>query len=382
MAKKILFVTHVFPPAVDGGARLLSWFAWQLRRQGHEVEVWTSDARSSDDFLNPQAPRLERKTRWRGISVRRWRTWRYGRPIIRRLLGPVFLWLPCWIKNKPQVIISGPFPTLAPYYAWALAKLWGSRLVLVPCFHQGEAGFYRWRFWWLLRQADKIIALSRSEKILYSQRGVSKEKIAVLRANLAGDLMMAEKQAAQFLSPPAILFLGSQAAHKRIEWLLEAFWMMKKVATSEFSPENERIAKARLMIVGPKTLYSPIIRRKYRQLFNNNSNVQILGYVKEKRKIELLDRAWLLVNPSRGESLGIVFMEAWARKKPVIAADLPALREWIGNGGSLVKTKQALAKKMANYLARPGWAKKVGERGFAKLSRMKTDKNWWNFLWE
>ncbi len=369
---KILVFSHVFRPQGDGGSFLLSWLAQQLKQQGHQVEIWASDARSSDEFLQPWKPRY-RDTYFRGIKVRRFWTWRWGRPILRRLVGPVFLWLKWWPRQHFAVVISGPFPTLAPFYGWFLARLWGSRFVLVPCWHSQEAGFQKKRFRWLLQKADKIVALSNYEKKQYQRLGVGKAKIMVLTANLAREIMLTKKQKAKFTSPPLILFLGSQAAHKQIDWLLEAFRQLKEKGQSQ----NAREAK--LVIAGPRTLYSPVIDEIYRHLpVKIRRDVQILGPVSAKKKVELLDRAWVLVNPSRAESLSLVVMEAWARKKPIIVNDLPVLREVMElGGGERVHSLNGLVATLMKRLNQPRWLREEGEKSYRFLSQRQPPANWW-----
>ncbi len=373
---KILVFSHVFRPQGDGGSFLLAWLAQQLKQQGHQVEIWASDGRSSDDFLNPRAPRLAKKQKWQGILVHRWPTWRWGKPILRRLVGPVFLWLNWWPRQHFAVVISGPFPTLAPFYGWFLARLWGSRFIMVPCWHSQEVGFQKKRSRWLLQKADKIIALSNYEKKQYQKLGVDRAKIIVLTANLARGIMLTKKQKAKFTPPPLILFLGSQAAHKQIDWLLEAFRQLKEKGQSQ----NAREAK--LVIAGPRTLYSPVIDEIYRHLpVKIRRDVQILGPVSAKKKVELLDRAWVLVNPSRAESLSLVVMEAWARKKPVIVNDLPVLREVMGHvGGWRVRSSETLANTLDRWFFQPGWLKSEGEKGYARLRKRRVAASWWRDL--
>ena len=72
--------------------------------------------------------------------------------------------------------------------------------------------------------------------------------------------------------------------------------------------------------------------------------------------------------PSTQESFGLVIIEAWARKKPVICANIPALKELVqnSNGGLLFKTndQQDLTQKIKEVLNDPKKATELGLNGF------------------
>lgn len=358
----VLIFAHNFPPATDGGAKLLSLIALEQKRRGERVLVLTSDAYLSDEYLNPRAKRIGGIGDFEGIEVIRIWSWRWGKSIIRRVTGPIFPWLPwrtVW-RFGPKKIIAGVFPTTIPIYGCFLAKIFRSRLILVPCFHQGEKSFYRFPLLWVLKRADEIWALSGDEKRFYQKSlGIPGGKIALFRPKMEKKIFLPGERKAKFDYPPTIIFLGSQAAHKRIDWLIEAFKRLKKRDSS-------------LIIVGPHTLYSPKIREKLSRLPKRvRKNIRILGKVSEKKKIALLDQAWVLVNPSIHESLGLVFFEAWARKKPVIASDLPVLREVIDDGrdGFLFEKDSIsdLIEKMSLLIENPRLARKMGEAGYNKM---------------
>lgn len=379
---RILLFAHNFPPALDGGARLLSLIAEKEKRKGREVLVLTSDAYSTDDYLNPKTKRLKQSRlsflnvlRREEIRVIRMWTFRWGRPIIRRVVGPIFLWFP-WLaiwRFRPHRIVAGVFPTTVPIYAWFLSRILRAELILVPCFHQKEKSFYRRDLLWVLKQADKILALTDQERRFYQKNfGIPTHKLLLFKPKM-GDLpLLGKYQQARFFDPPTILFIGSQAAHKRIEWLIEAFVKLK-VKSLKFKVGAKKL---KLVIAGPETLYSPNIKARIGRFPKwIRRDIEILGKVSERKKILLLDRAWVLVNPSIHESLGLVFYEAWARKKPVVAADLPVLREVIvdGKDGFLFKKNSIadLIEKISWLVENPQIAKKMGKAGYNKIVRWK-----------
>jgi glycosyltransferase involved in cell wall biosynthesis len=76
----------------------------------------------------------------------------------------------------------------------------------------------------------------------------------------------------------------------------------------------------------------------------------------------------VLISPSTQESFGLVLLEAWARSKPVIAADIPASSELINktNGGLIFKTNDSddLTKKINILLKDSRLQKQLGRNGF------------------
>jgi glycosyltransferase involved in cell wall biosynthesis len=75
--------------------------------------------------------------------------------------------------------------------------------------------------------------------------------------------------------------------------------------------------------------------------------------------------------PSTQESFGGVYTEAWSLGKPVIGADIPAVREVIAHGedGLLVpQDAGAIASALTQLLSNTGLREQMGQRGQAKVA--------------
>jgi glycosyltransferase involved in cell wall biosynthesis len=86
----------------------------------------------------------------------------------------------------------------------------------------------------------------------------------------------------------------------------------------------------------------------------------------EGEKQDALAACDLLCVPSEGESFGMVYFEAWAYKKPVVALDLPALRETVGaaHAGILVENgSREVAAGIIALLENPEVRNEMGMRG-------------------
>lgn len=115
-------------------------------------------------------------------------------------------------------------------------------------------------------------------------------------------------------STPTVLYLGRLTRAKRVDHLVRAFRLVK-----------DRVPEAQLWIAGDgymrgnlESISGPIAR--------------FFGHVSESRKLDLLERAWVIVYPSILEGFGLVVIEANARGTPAIAYDVPGLRTSIRNG--------------------------------------------------
>jgi len=87
----------------------------------------------------------------------------------------------------------------------------------------------------------------------------------------------------------------------------------------------------------------------------------------------------VLVLPSNSESFGLVYLEAWYHKKPVIGCRIGAVSEVIDDGknGLLVQFGNAkeLAEKILYLLHNPSIAEEFGENGKKKLEAYTPEKS-------
>ncbi|GGK76410.1 glycosyltransferase family 4 protein [Ornithinimicrobium pekingense] len=97
-----------------------------------------------------------------------------------------------------------------------------------------------------------------------------------------------------------------------------------------------------------------------------------VGEVDESGKRALLHTSDVLVAPHTGrESFGIVLAEAMAAGTPVVASDLLAFRDVLGDAGLLVPPRDAsaLARAVASVLTDPALAADLRRRGARRVQR-------------
>ena len=98
-------------------------------------------------------------------------------------------------------------------------------------------------------------------------------------------------------------------------------------------------------------------------------NVQLAGWQADIRP--WLARADIAVIPSRWEGFGLVAVEAMASGVPVIASDIPALREVVGDAALLVPPSDpmALADAIRRLAADADLRRALSEAGLARVRR-------------
>lgn len=123
-----------------------------------------------------------------------------------------------------------------------------------------------------------------------------------------------------------ILFLGTLEPRKNLGVLLDAYEALLARATSPVP---------NLVLAGRAGRGAePLIDRARRPPLAGH--VELPGYVEPDRRLDVYDRALLLVVPSHTEGFGIPALEAMTRGIPVVAAGRGALPEVVGQAGLLV----------------------------------------------
>jgi len=130
-------------------------------------------------------------------------------------------------------------------------------------------------------------------------------------------------------SPPILLHVGSTVPRKRIDVLLHVFAAVRKQA-----PE------ARLVRVGgPFTA----AQEKLSQKLGVRSAITVLPFLERDLLSAVYRRASVVLQPSDAEGFGLPVIEAMACGCPVIASDLPVLREVGGDAALYCATGEVAA---------------------------------------
>jgi glycosyltransferase involved in cell wall biosynthesis len=158
------------------------------------------------------------------------------------------------------------------------------------------------------------------------------------------------------LARPYVLTVGTLEPRKNLLTLLAAF-----------DAVGSGTADLDLVVVGGRGWHD---RKLLRALGARGplGHVRWLGYVSEHELVALYAGSELFVYPSRFEGFGLPVVEAMACGTPVVASDVPALREVGGDAALFVPPGDAgaLAAAMSRLLTDSGAARGARERGLAR----------------
>jgi glycosyltransferase involved in cell wall biosynthesis len=118
---------------------------------------------------------------------------------------------------------------------------------------------------------------------------------------------------------PLIGYVGRIKRYKKIDYLLEALKIVL-----------HRMPGARLMLAGSGDYLPALVSLAARLKISDR--VEFMGFISEEAKIEMLQRSHVVVNPSSKEGWGVTVIEANACGTPVIASDVPGLRDAVVDG--------------------------------------------------
>lgn len=222
----------------------------------------------------------------------------------------------------------------------------------------------------LVYRNEKVMTVSESSKKDVLGLGIfSEENICIINPGI--DIKPVSKNITK-TDQPSILYLGRLKPYKNIDIAIKSFKkVLKKFPTAIFNIAG----------VGDS---EESLKQLVKKLQIENS-VLFHGHVDEDiTKPIMFKQTWIMVQPSSFEGWGITVIEANQMGTPVVASDIPGLRESVINGetGILVKPKsvtqfsQALIKLIKNNKLR----KSMSMAGIDRAKKFNWSENTDTFL--
>lgn len=409
MGIHILHIVQRYWPARGGAETLLGEVSSRLAADGHQVTVATTDALDFELFWDPRRRRVTEWETWQdGVRILRFPVRHLPAsaltyPALRRLL-----WLLSAFRPVPVEVLS----RLARFTPWA-PDLWrwlastdeafdlvggmticfeplleaglrfaerrGVPFVVYPLTHLGAgplpgedslSRFYIMRHQVeLVRQSNLVVAQTSTERDFYLQRGVEPKNVFVAGPGV---------NPADIVGGDASRFCGQHGLKSPIVFMLTKMSYDKGVMHTIQAMRRlwNQGSEAHLVLAGD-------VLAPFRSYFSRlpsevRRRILLLGSVGEEEKRDLLAAGDVLVMPSRTDSFGIVYLEAWLYGKPVVGARTWGVMDVVEDGedGLLVPfgDVDALAKVIAYLLDHPNEAATMGQRGREKVLAQHT----WN----
>ena len=396
---RYLHVIQRYFPFQGGSERYFQALSERLAAGGDEVQVVTSDAWDLEHFWDPSRSTVQDGSReHNGVAIRRVPVAHLPLPslshrAIRRLMadscrlplpgrrallrlgsrfGPWLPALPAALDEAGTVDLVHS-ANIAFESVIAAAQAHATRRdvphLVTPFVHLGEGPGSKVRRYYtmphqleLLARADAVMTLTDIEAAYLASKGVPERVLHVVGAGIdvagttGGD--RARARAALGSDAPLVLALGAAAFDKGSLHLLAALRALR----AEGLPVELVCAGPMLSDFQAALAALPPAAR---------AAVHALGFVSEDAKRDLLSAADILALPSRTESFGLVFLEAWANGKPVIGARAGAIPAVVSDGtdGLLVEFGDvpALAAAIRRLLEDPGLRAELGRNGRRKV---------------
>jgi glycosyltransferase involved in cell wall biosynthesis len=357
------------------GYHNLSVFRWEIQENNlllteiHErfldkIEKSLSFSRSDLSFLfqnGPVLPQLEQWFLFPEISLRG--------------IGS----FPKFCENPPNIIHTSYLPYSNLIYALYLAKVLKIPAVITPFLHLENERYANDAIYHLLEKFDGILACTEYEKAQMEIHGLQSKSIWVLPMGVDAKKFQIDHRFRFFkqfpFSGPMILFCGYKNFEKGAIDLLHTIPLLAP-----------HYLELNYLFIGPPTSAYDYELNRIRKQFPSfrifNLTPENLSGIYDPIKIGAFQAADIFSMPSRSEAYGIAYLEAWACKKPVIAADIPAMHEVIAENlsGLLVpfNNPTALADALNKLLQDPLTRIKMGEYGY----QMVISQNRWEAIAE
>jgi glycosyltransferase involved in cell wall biosynthesis len=227
-----------------------------------------------------------------------------------------------------------------------------------------------------ITQSQKYIANTEFEKKCLVQLGIVETKIDVIGCGVTMEKFgkTSTEDAREYLKIPkdsfVVGYVGRFAINKDIFTLIEAFDLLNQ-------------PNSLLVLAGGKNDYLEQLQQITRSKFPHlQTKIRFLVNFDEDTKELIFSSFDIFVSASTSESFGIVFLEAWASKKPVIGANIGAVRSVISSlkDGLLFEKSSSfdLSHKLTTYYNNPTLRIDHAKNGHEKVLNNYT----WNIIAE
>jgi len=329
---RILQVTLSFKPSWEAGGvtKVAYGISKRLAEQGHNVTVYTTNMILRELDVEANRP----------IDLEGMRVYYFAnlRKYLSTRIPPIPYYLPLIAKKEVKqfdIIHIHDHRTLLAATIHHYAKKYNVPYVLQA--HGSLTTFFQkgwlkkifdviWGYG-ILKDASKVIAITKEEVEQYKSMGISEDKIAIIPHGIDLSEFDNLPQRGEFKrkyglndNQRIIFYLGRIHKTKGLDLLTKAF-----------ADLSEEIDNARLVIAGPSDGYLSPLRQLIKEL-HIGEKILITGPLYEREKLKAYVDADICVLPSSYEIFGMTILEACACGTPVVLTDRCGIAEAVNNG--------------------------------------------------
>jgi glycosyltransferase involved in cell wall biosynthesis len=273
----------------------------------------------------------------------------HGFDVVVDDLNKIPFYTPLYVR-RPVVVL------LHHFFGTSIFREAPLPVALYVCLHEAVVPFaYR-------RATFAVVSKSTRDEL--ASRGVAPERIALVTNAVDHDVFRPAPP--QEKDPDLVVCLGRVKRYKNIDLVIRA---MRRV--------RARRPRARLLVVGEGD-YRPALEALAHGL-GLNGTVSFSGFVPQEEKVRLLQRAALSVTASPKEGWGVTVIEANACGTPVVATNVPGLRDAVVDGttGRLVPygSLDAMEAAMLDLLEDGAQRRRLSEGALRWAARFSWDES-------
>ncbi|MFO8016951.1 MAG: glycosyltransferase [Candidatus Woesearchaeota archaeon] len=369
---KVAHILPYLPPKIGGRELWIRWMTPELLKRGVDVTIFAANVQDYHRYRR----RFQKKIwKYEGIDKSArvylantlYNNDKYSTPLII----PPFLKL--W-KEDPDIVHLHEPNIFVTTMLGGFAKLFMRKKVILHCHSdafkwKGLAWYlrpvmtaYGWLYWLKLRFSDLVLGVSREYIMNSPYLRRFRRKTRVFPMSLAPAFRpLGAKQRRDFRKSKGIpkdrkivLYVGRIDPRKGINYLVDAVSAIPDtellvVGSGDENSTRELKRQVKERGMRRRTRFVPTVMQEELNAYYNIADV--LG----------------LPTNDLTETFGVVLLEAWAVKLPVVVTDIPAPKNLVGrSGGGLVAKRMDpddIRKKILRIIRNPSDAERMGKKG-------------------
>jgi glycosyltransferase involved in cell wall biosynthesis len=383
---RIAWFTHRYHPCIGGAEAYGRAMVRRYVADGHAVDVFTSDAHDLRYYTDPRRRKVEAPPLSIVDGARVHRLAVKHLPL-QRYVGRIVSYAPHWrtqcrvasympiipglgkVRGAYDAVFGVGFPfTTFSYAALQTARAAGAPLVLTPFLHLSTPGdpvnrtYTRPHQVRLLAEADLVVSPTPLATEAVAGWGIPRDRLmtlpmAIEHEDVTGGDGAGYRSKLGLPSGPVVGQLGALDPNKGTCDLVRAVARLNEVRTESIT----------LLLAGSATPEFEAFLEDGG--WRDRSWLRLLGPIAPGEVPDFYDALDVFAMPSRTDSFGIVYLEAWANGKPVVAASAGGVPEVVTHGetGLLVGfgDVRALADSLGRLIEDRNFARRLGEAGRA-----------------